>query len=205
MTGRSHILRRTPIGHSLGLSTGFVPHTVPGVGQSVPLGGHNALREGSRVLAALLVTWLAACGAPPDQGGDSDAALADTLKARIENAYDFSRPGTVERMSALYPDTGRVISASGGAVLASADSLRSGIAAFWQNVGENMRDAKWVWGEVYVDRLSRDAAVLTATWSIPHIAPDSLPHTIKGAWTAVFRRIGGKWMIVVEHLSVPPG
>ena len=72
------------------------------------------------------------------------------------------------------------------------------------NVGRNMRDAKWVWGKVYVDRLSRDAAVLTATWSIPHIAPDDRPHVIQGAWTAVFRRIQGKWMIVVEHLSVPP-
>jgi ketosteroid isomerase-like protein len=67
-----------------------------------------------------------------------------------------------------------------------------------------MRDAKWVWGDVHVDRLSGDAAVLTATWSIPHIAPNDRPHVIRGAWTAVFRRIAGKWMIVVEHLSVPP-
>jgi ketosteroid isomerase-like protein len=135
---------------------------------------------------------------------ENDTALADTLKARIEAAYDFSRPGMVERMNALYPDSGRVLSASGGHVIASADSLRAGIASFWQNVGRNMRDAKWVWGDVFVDRLGDDAAVLTATWSIPHIAPTGHPHVIQGAWTAVFRRIGGKWMIVVEHLSVPP-
>lgn len=145
---------------------------------------------------------LGACGTPP---AHRDAALADTLRARIEDAYDFSRPGVVERMNALYPDTGRVISASGGQIVASADSLRAGIAAFWQNVGRNMRDARWVWGDVYVDRLSEDAAVLTATWSIPHIAPTGRPHVIRGAWTAVFRRLAGKWMIVVEHLSVPPG
>lgn len=144
------------------------------------------------------------CAAPSTRGAAGDAALADTLKARIEDAYDFSRPGVVDRMNALYPDTGRVISASGGQVIASADSLRAGIAAFWQNVGRNMREARWEWGEVHVDRLSADAAVLTATWSIPHIAPTGNPHTIRGAWTAVFRRIGGKWMIVVEHLSVPP-
>lgn len=144
------------------------------------------------------------CAAPPARGVAGDAALADTLKARIEDAYDFSRPGVVDRMNGLYPDTGRVISASGGQVIASADSLRAGIAAFWQNVGRNMREARWEWGDVHVDRLSDDAAVLTATWSIPHIAPTGNPHTIRGAWTAVFRRIGGKWMIVVEHLSVPP-
>jgi len=144
------------------------------------------------------------CGAPPAPGRTDDLALADTLRARIEDAYDFSRPGVVERMNALYPDTGRVISASGGQVIASADSLRAGIADFWQSTGRNMREAKWVWGEVHVDRLSDDAAVLTATWSIPHIAPTGNPHTIRGAWTAVFRRLGGKWMIAVEHLSVPP-
>jgi ketosteroid isomerase-like protein len=152
----------------------------------------------------LLLALLGACGSPPTPAVESDAALADTLKARIEDAYDFSRPGVVERMNALYPDSGRVISASGGHVTASADSLRAGIAAFWQNVGQNMKDPKWVWGDVFVDRLSADAAVLTATWSIPHIAPTGHPHVIKGAWTAVFRRIGGKWLIVVEHLSVPP-
>jgi len=55
-----------------------------------------------------------------------------------------------------------------------------------------------------VERLAPDAAVLTATWSIPHIAPTGRPHTIRGAWTAVFRNINGKWMIVAEHLSTPP-
>jgi ketosteroid isomerase-like protein len=153
------------------------------------------------VLPSLLLLGLAACGAPVPQ---SDAALADTLKAKIESAYDFSRPGVVERMTALYPDTGRVISASGGQITATVDSLRAGIGDFWRNVGTNMKNPKWEWGKVYVDRLGPDAAVLTATWSIPHIAPDNNPHVIRGAWTAVFRRIGGEWKIVVEHLSSPP-
>lgn len=148
-----------------------------------------------------LLLVLGACGPQPPGG---DAALADTLKARIEAAYDFTRPGATERMNALYPDTGRVISASGGQVITSADSLRAGISAFWQNVGRNMRDPRWVWGDVFLDRLSGDAAVLTATWSIQHIAPTGGPHVIRGAWTAVFRRIAGRWLIVTEHLSVPP-
>jgi hypothetical protein len=45
--------------------------------------------------------------------------------------------------------------------------------------------------------------VLSGTWSIPHIAPNDQPHVIRGAWTAVFRRIGGEWLIVAEHLSTP--
>ena len=154
--------------------------------------------------ATLLLAFLGACRPSPARIVEDDRALADTLKARIETAYDFSRPGEVDRMNALYPDSGRVISASGGHIIASADSLRAGIASFWQNVGKNMREAKWVWGDVFVDRLGDDAAVLTATWSIPHIAPTGHPHVIQGAWTAVFRRITGRWMIVMEHLSVPP-
>lgn len=156
------------------------------------------------LLLLAVVAVLAACRTAPATREGNDPALADTLKARIEAAYDFSRPGALERMNALYPDTGRVISASGGHVIASADSLRAGIATFWNNVGKNMRNARWVWGEVYVDRLGPDAAVLTATWSIPHLAPDSTPHTIRGAWTAVFKRISGSWMIITEHLSAPP-
>lgn len=141
----------------------------------------------------------ASSSAGPNAGPDQ--ALADTLKLLIQHAYDFSRPGAVERMSALYPDSGRVISASGGQLVTSADSVRSGIRAFWNDVGRNMRAARWQWDSVYVDRLGPDAAVLSGTWSIPHIAPDSQPHVIRGAWTAVFRRMGGHWRIVQEHLS----
>ena len=155
----------------------------------------------------VLVILLLACGRESASGAhrpDADLALADTLKSRIAEAYDFTKPGAVDRMIGLYPDSGRVISASGGNLVVSPDSLRAGIATFWENVGRNMQNPKWVWGEVYVSRLGGDAAVLTGTWSIPHIAPDGHPHLIQGAWTAVFRRINGRWLIIAEHLSAPP-
>jgi len=155
----------------------------------------NALRQ-----VGFLIL-LAACQTPRRQDPSADAGLADTLKARIEDAYDFGRPGVVDRMIGLYPDSGRVISASGGQLITTVDSLRAGIHAFWDNVGKNMKDPKWVWGSVLVDRLGDDAAVLTSTWSIPHIAPNGQPHVISGAWTAVFRRTAVGWKIVQEHLS----
>ena len=130
-----------------------------------------------------------------------DPALADTLRQQIEDAYDFSRPDIVKRMAELYPDSGQIVSASGGELITNVDSLRKGIASFWSNVGHNMRQPKWEWDSVYVDRLGPDAAVLTGKWRVPHIAPDGRPHVIGGAWTAVFRRIDGKWKIVQEHLS----
>jgi hypothetical protein len=63
----------------------------------------------------------------------------------------------------LYPDSGRVISASAGAVTASRDTLEAGIRAFWDNVGRNIRNPKWLWGQMHVDVLSPEAAVVTVT------------------------------------------
>jgi ketosteroid isomerase-like protein len=130
-------------------------------------------------------------------------ALADTLTALIESAYDFTTPGALERMNALYASSDDVVSASGGRITVSADSVRQGVARFWELAGQNMREARWTWGQVHVEPLGSDGGVLTATWSIPHIAPDGNPHVIEGAWTAVFRRVQGDWKIVHEHLSVP--
>jgi ketosteroid isomerase-like protein len=155
-----------------------------------------------RAALAIGLVWIAASACETSTPG-SDQALADTLKARIADAYDFASPDVVAQMTSLYPDTGRVISASGGQLM-TGQSLREGLAEFWADVGVNMTDPHWEWGEVHVDRLGPDAAVLTGTWSIPHIAPTGNPHTIRGAWTAVFRRTEGEWKIIQEHLSVPP-
>ena len=57
---------------------------------------------------------------------------------------------------------------------------------------------------MYVDVLGPDAAVLTATYSIPHHTPRGAPHVVGGAWTVVFARRGGRWEVVQEHLSDVP-
>ena len=152
-------------------------------------------------LSALL---LVGCSPAPSADSGNAAALADTLTGMIEQAYDFGRPGAVERMTALYAPDDSLVSASDGHITLSADSVRKGIDVFWQSAGRNMRNARWTWREVHVQRLAPDAAVLTGTWSIPHLTPDGQEHVIEGAWTAVFRRMSGRWRIVHEHLSSPP-
>jgi ketosteroid isomerase-like protein len=132
-------------------------------------------------------------------------AIADTLRALIVSAYDLSRPGdAVARLMSLYPSSGTVVSASGGQVSTSRDSIEIGVRTFWDNVGKNMRDPKWTWGEMHVDVLARDAAVVTTTYRVPHLTPRGEPHTFAGAWTAVFQRRDGRWVIVQEHLSDVP-
>ena len=46
---------------------------------------------------------------------------------------------------------------------------------------------------MHVDVLSRDAAVVTATYRVPHLTPRGMPHVIAGALTQVFARrdVGG--------------
>ena len=175
---------------------------------SFPQERHSALiirRSGAprRVLIALLLAPLLGCYPSSDAGHVSDAALADTLGSLISSAYDFGRPDVLDRMTDLYASSDSVVSASGGQVTISADSVRAGIVRFWEEAGRNMQNAQWTWREVHVDRLAPDAAVLTGTWSIPHLTPDGHSHVIEGAWTAVFRRVAGEWKIVQEHLSTP--
>jgi ketosteroid isomerase-like protein len=133
------------------------------------------------------------------------SAIADTLRTLIVSAYDLSRPGdAVARLMSLYPSSGTVVSASGGQVSTSRDSIEIGVRTFWDNVGKNMREPKWTWGEMHVDVLARDAAVVTTTYRVPHLTPRGEPHVFAGAWTAVFQRRNGRWVIVQEHLSDVP-
>jgi ketosteroid isomerase-like protein len=135
----------------------------------------------------------------------SRAAIADTVKRRIMAAADLSHGDVVQRLMSLYPDTGAIISASAGHVTTTRAALERSITTFWQNIGQNMRDPRWEWGEMHIDVLAPDAAVLTATYRIPHLTPRGAPHIVGGAWTAVFQRRNGKWVIVQEHLSdFPP-
>ena len=165
-------------------------------------------RQGCRIVLAAALGALAACARTerPDRSPEARAAVADTLRSLLVNAYDLSKPGdAVARLMSLYPDTGRVVSASGGRLTTSRDSLQSELRAFWEYVGRNMRDPRWTWGRMHVDVLSDDAAVLTTTYSVAHLTPAGAPHVIAGAWTAAFQRRNGRWMIVQEHLSeVPP-
>jgi hypothetical protein len=104
----------------------------------------------------------------------------------------------------VYPDSGPLVSAGSGRLITSRDSLAAVIRRFWESTGQNMRDARWEWGEMHVDVLAPDAAVMSATYRVPHLTPEGTPHVIGGAWTALFVRRDGRWMIVQEHLSDLP-
>jgi uncharacterized protein (TIGR02246 family) len=132
------------------------------------------------------------------------ATVRGQVEAALREAYDLSKPDVAKRMLALYPDSGRVVSASAGRVTVSRDTLEAGIRYFWENVGVNMRDPQWIWDAVHVDVLTPTTAVITGSYHIPHKTPRNVDHVIAGAMTAVFARRDGRWMIIQEHLSDVP-
>ncbi|HEY9225154.1 MAG TPA: hypothetical protein VIP11_00820 [Gemmatimonadaceae bacterium] len=146
---------------------------------------------------------LAACAGSTVSGAERQA-IADSLTRQVKAAYDVTKPNLEQRLLSLYPESGRVVSAAGGQMITSRDTLAMGIKAFWENVGANMRDPKWVWDQIVFDVLSPTSAVMTATYHVPHLTPRNEPHTIGGAWTAVFEKRGSRWYIVQEHLSDLP-
>ncbi|HEY7898046.1 MAG TPA: DUF4440 domain-containing protein [Gemmatimonadaceae bacterium] len=155
----------------------------------------------------VLLAAIAALGCSRSTPGVSPlqrVAAERAIRAEVVAAYDFSRPDVPGNLMALYAPTGPIVSASGGRITTSRDSLRAGIEAFWTNVGSNMRDARVEWTAMHIDVLAPTIAVMTATYRIPHKQPNGLPHVIGGAWTAVFVSRGGHWYVVEEHLSDNP-
>lgn len=157
----------------------------------------NALLFGGLLTAVLACQQQSATDMSPVE----KKAIADSLKRLVVNAYDLSKPDPVKSLMSLYPDSGRVISASGGVITTTQPQLEQGIKAFWTYVGQNMKSPKWEWTSMNVDVLAPDAAVMTSTYRVPHLTPTGMNHVIGGAWTAVFQRRGGRWVVIQEHLS----
>jgi ketosteroid isomerase-like protein len=162
----------------------------------------GAFRHAAIAIAA--VTLAVGCGTTGTMSAGERQAIADSISRQVKSAYDLSKPNVEQRLLSLYPPSGRVVSAASGQVLTSRDSLAMGIKAFWDNVGVNMRKPKWVWDLMVIDVLAPNAAVMTAKYHIPHLTPHNQPHTLGGAWTAVFEKRDGRWYIVQEHLSDLP-
>ncbi len=150
------------------------------------------------------VTLVTACSASSSVSDTQRQAIVDSLTRQVKAAYDLTKPNAEQRLLSLYPPSGQVVSAAGGQMLTSRDTLAMGIKAFWENVGANMREPHWIWDRMVFDVLSPTAAVMTAQYHIPHLTPRNLPHTIGGAWTAVFQKRGDRWYIIQEHLSDLP-
>ena len=159
-----------------------------------------------RALCLVAFTSAPACRteADPALTAAERQAIETTIERRVKAAYDLGAKDVLAGMLSLYPREGPVYSASGGRVTTTRDSLETAVRQFWNYVGRNMREPKWEWTRMQVDVLSPTAAVMTATYRVPHLTPAGQPHVIGGAWTAAFAKRDGEWVIVHEHLSDSP-
>lgn len=151
--------------------------------------------------SALLIIALAGACASPSLTTEERERIRGEVESALREAYDLSKPDLTGRMLALYPDTGAIVSANAGRILTNRDSLTSGIRYFWENVGVNMREPRWVWDSFHTEVLSRDAAVVTAAYHIPHRNPRNEPHVLGGAMTVVLQKRENRWVVIQEHLS----
>jgi uncharacterized protein (TIGR02246 family) len=163
-----------------------------------------ALVAAAFVMAVLSVTGGRLGASTRDLPARQRDAIATEIETLVRRTYDLRAPNVADRLLALYADSGRVVSASAGQMLTSRDSLARGLRDFWNQVGREMRDPEWVWDRFAFDVLGPDAAVMTATYRIPHRTPRGEPHEVGGAWTAAWVRRDGRWRIVQEHLSETP-
>ncbi|HET9452875.1 MAG TPA: DUF4440 domain-containing protein [Gemmatimonadaceae bacterium] len=154
-------------------------------------------------LPLVVVSLLGCSGGAPLTDAERSAVQAE-VEAELRQAYDLSKPGVADRMMALYPEGSRIISANTGRVTSDRDSVMSGIRYFWENVGVNMKEPRWVWDGFHTDVLSRDAAVVTAAYHIPHRNPRNEPHVLGGAMTLLMQKKSGRWVVTQEHLSDTP-
>ena len=169
----------------------------------------TTLRHRPMTLRVAILLTLVGCAAPPPADAPVTEAERAEVSAAIRNrlvaAYDLSQRDMVAGLMSVYPPSGsEVISAAGGRVTASRDTLEAGVRSFWETTGKFMKKPRWEWGPMLVDVISRDAAVLTTTYVVPHLTPENEPHIIGGAWTSVWKRMDGNWFIVREHLSDMP-
>lgn len=159
-----------------------------------------------RSMQVLIIAALVGCAAQSDRplSAAEKSAIADSLKTLVVSAYDLTRPDPVASLMSLYPTGDSLVSASAGTVVRTRAQLEQQVKTFWTYVGSNMQKPKWEWTSMNIDVLSRDAAAMTSTYRIPHTTPQGETHLLGGAWTAVFARRGGRWVIVQEHLSDAP-
>jgi hypothetical protein len=159
-----------------------------------------------RSMQVLATAALVGCAAQSDRplSAAEKSAIADSLKTLVVSAYDLTGPDPVASLMSLYPTGDSLVSASAGTVVRTRRELEQQVKTFWNYVGVNMQKPRWEWTSMNIDVLSRDAAAMTSTYRIPHMTPQGTPHLIGGAWTAVFARRGGRWVIVQEHLSDAP-
>ena len=157
--------------------------------------------------AALIVAVALGCS---NGGSNGDVlsqtertAIADTIRTLLTDTYVFDGTDPVPRFMKLYADSAVVSAASGGYTVGR-DSILSALSSFWNRAGQFMRHPTWTWGAMNIDVLSRNAAVVTARYTIPHWTPEGRPHVIGGAWTSVWTRQGSRWVILQEHLSDLP-
>jgi uncharacterized protein (TIGR02246 family) len=145
---------------------------------------------------ALLVLLTACASEMANKGGSSNARdeIAQATREWVA-AYD-SR--TASRLTALYaPDA-----VLWGTISKTIATRPDAIAEYFKNVGATPNN-RVVMGEQHV-RVYGDIGINSGTYTFNNVRPDGTVFPVAARYSFVFRKQGGKWMIVEHHSSRLP-
>src|SRR4051812_11638759 len=90
-----------------------------------------------RLTSLVVLVSLGVCGCSTSPSSAQRQVIAGEIEREVRGAYDLSSPGVEQRLLSLYPDTGRIVSASMGHLLMNRDTIFGGIRYFWRAIGVN--------------------------------------------------------------------
>lgn len=144
-----------------------------------------------------LLTLLGACASNEVNQVTSSAAREEVAKATNDwvAAYD-SR--TASRLTALYAQDAVLWGTISKAIATNPNA----IAAYFKSVGDTPQN-RVVMGEQHI-RVYGDIGINSGTYTFNNVRPDGSVLPVAARYSMVFRKQGGKWMIVEHHSSRVP-
>lgn len=149
------------------------------------------------IFIVALLTFLGACASNEVNQGTLSAAREEIAQATNDwvAAYDSRN---ASRLTALYaPDA-----ALWGTISKAIATSPSAIAAYFKNVGDTPQN-RVVMGEQHI-RVYGDIGINSGTYTFNNVRPDGSVLPVAARYSMVFRKQGGKWMIVEHHSSRLP-
>lgn len=127
-------------------------------------------------------------------------AIADTVARLFAEVAEATTALDVDRLLGLYESTDALTYVAQGRVTRS----RRAFADLLDTQLRGLAEADLQWLETYVDVLSDDVAVATATYDFTARLPDGTSLQTTGTYMCLFVRRDGRWLIRYSSHTFPP-
>ena len=127
-------------------------------------------------------------------------AIADTIARLFSSIAEATSAQDIDRLLGYYEESEALTYVAQGRVIRSHEAFSEVLDA--QLRGLSGADLRWL--ETYVDVLSNDVAVATATYEFTATLPDGNSVQSTGTYMCIYVREEGSWRIRYSAHSFPP-